>query len=123
MQNDDAAERCGPSLAKAYFKYPNTYSNSVDINSYDLNGNIKQLTRRGKRADGSTGLIGNLKYRYDGTYFDRMVGVTESADRASGYLSVDGTEQSFSSDTMGRLVSQDNKRISSIQYDIHNLLR
>ena len=123
MQNDDAAERCGPSLAKAYFKYPNTYSNSVDINSYDLNGNIKQLTRRGKRADGSIGLIDKLTYRYDGTCFDRMVGVTESADRATGFLAVDGTEQSFSYDALGRLASQENKRISSIRYDIHSLLR
>ena len=115
--------RGGPSLAKAYFKYPNTYSNSVYIISYDLKGNIKQLTRRGKRADGSIGLIDNLTYRYDATYFDRMVGVTESADRATGFLAVDGTEQSFSYDALGRLVSQEKKRISSIQYDIHSFPR
>ena len=112
-----------PSHEKPYFKYQNTNNYSVSITSYDLNGNIKNLTRRGKRADGSIGFIDNLTYRYDGTYFDRMVGVTESADRATGFLAVDGTEQSFSYDALGRLASQENKRISSIQYDIHSLPR
>ena len=98
--------RGGPSLAKAYFKYPNTYSNSVDIISYDLKGNIKQLTRRGKPADGSIGLFDKLTYRYDGTRFDRMVGLTKSAVAATGFLAVDGTEQSFSYNALGRLASQ-----------------
>ena len=52
-----------------------------------------------------------------------MVGVTESADRATGFLAVDGTEQSFGYDALGRLASHENKRISSIQYDIHSLPR
>src|SRR5690606_2042145 len=90
--------------------------------SYDLNGNIRTLTRTTK--DGSE--MDVLDYRYgEGTdrHSNRLLSVTDAADDAEGF--VDGTngddDYDYDYDANGNMILDKNKGITSIEYNHLNL--
>jgi len=54
----------------------------LPVISYDPNGNIKTLKRKGM-IDGVPGLIDDLNYSYNG---NQLIGVTDAADRTKGFI-------------------------------------
>ncbi|WP_420461252.1 RHS repeat domain-containing protein [Neolewinella sp.] len=98
---------------------------TVDNLTYDLNGNIKTLRRRGKLANGTYGIIDQLTYAYDVTnsFSDRLLSVTEAGSGTAGYLGPQGTAATFTYDALGNTLSQPNKGITKIDYTIFNLPR
>lgn len=97
-------------------RYNTTYT-------YDKNGNILTLTRKGLQDGGTYGLIDNLTLTYSGNQ------VTMIEDAASdptyyGYFNFkDGASQSdeYTYDKNGNMTKDLNKNISSIQYNSLNL--
>ena len=90
--------------------------------SYDKMGNVLTLLRYGLRDNGQYGLIDNLSYGYNG---NQLLKVDDSANGpyyAGAFHFVDGTNESveYTYDANGNMVSDKNKGIGSISYDINN---
>lgn len=98
----------------SFTTYPNRYNES--IGSYDLNGNIKSLTRRG--IDGTTPLIlDSLTYIYSGNKLERII---DTASKSIGFTDV-STPLDYNYDLNGNLIQDLNKGISNIEYNFLNL--
>jgi RHS repeat-associated protein len=97
---------------------------SVNSLSYDLNGNIETLVRKGKKGDGSYGIIDNLTYDYSTSStisHDRLSRISDATDLAAGFTAPGTGWQDFTYDQRGNLTSQDNSAISSLTPNVFNL--
>lgn len=86
--------------------------------SYDNNGNITQLQRKGATANGSYGLIDNLNYNY-GSSGNRLVGVSDGVGGNTdvGDFRDNGSNVDYTYWADGSLKSDANKGINLIEYD------
>lgn len=82
--------------------------------TYDLNGNIGSLKRRG--ADEL--LIDHLSYSYTGNRLDY---VNDSEDPAKGFVNGNTGTDDYSYDANGNLIIDNNKGITAIEYNYLNL--
>lgn len=95
--------------------------------TYDLNGNIKSLLRRGKQFPGYTApeVMDDLEYHYEnGEASNRLSYLKEigTGNALSGYpLASGSTGLGMTYDLNGNMTSQPDKGISSIQYNYLNL--
>jgi len=90
--------------------------------SYDKMGNVLMLLRYGLQDGGQYGLIDNLSYGYNG---NQLLKVDDSASGpyyAGAFHFVDGANDTveYTYDANGNMVSDKNKGISSIAYDVNN---
>jgi len=91
------------------------------IGSYDLNGNIQSLARRG--AEGSTAYsdLDLLAYSYEG---NKLIGVEDAGQAAYGFVDgpdFDSTSYDYEYDDNGNMKKDLNKGITSIKYNYLNL--
>lgn len=88
--------------------------------SYDQNGNIMVLTRKGHVNNDATvfGLMDDLKYDYDG---NKLMKVMDDTNVDFGFKDNEGTEDDYAYDESGNIVSDLNKGITSISYNHLNL--
>ncbi len=99
------------------------------VSAYDANGNIKQMRHWGKKGTTENVLIDNLAYSYDTTAVtggNKLYKVTDAANDPAttlGDFSDQNTAASFdyAYDKNGNLTKDENKKISSIQYNLLNL--
>ncbi|SHH89484.1 RHS repeat-associated core domain-containing protein [Chryseobacterium oranimense] len=95
--------------------------------TYDLNGNIKTLLRRGRQLPGYTApeVMDNLEYHYEnGEQSNKLAYLKEigTGNALSGYpLSSGSTGSTIIYDLNGNMTVQQDKSISSIQYNYLNL--
>ena len=90
--------------------------------SYDKMGNVLTLMRYGLRDNGQYGLIDNLGYGYNGNQLLKVDDAVSGPYYAGAFHFVDGANESveYTYDANGNMVSDKNKGISSIAYDINN---
>jgi RHS repeat-associated protein len=87
--------------------------------TYDLNGNIKGLTRYDKR--GSATAMDILTYDY-GTSGNQLLKVTDGGDKFTGFLDGTNTGNDYTYDVNGNMLTDQNKGITSaITYNMMNL--
>jgi hypothetical protein len=86
--------------------------------SYDLNGNIKTLTRYDQR--GSVTPLDILNYNYGAVQSNRLMNVTDTGDKHKGFM--DGTNggDDYVYDNNGNMITDNNKLIN-ITYNHLNL--
>ena len=85
--------------------------------SYDLNGNIKALTRYDKRANG---IMDNLTYTYANS--NQLLRVTDAGDKFNGFIDGTNTVDDYTYDPNGNMITDQNKGITSaIVYNYLNL--
>ncbi|MGG7469256.1 DUF6443 domain-containing protein [Chryseobacterium arthrosphaerae] len=95
--------------------------------TYDLNGNIKTLLRRGKQLPGYTApeVMDDLEYHYEnGEQSNKLSYLKEvgTGNALSGYpLAAGNTGSAITYDINGNMTTQLDKGISSIQYNYLNL--
>ncbi|WP_126651437.1 DUF6443 domain-containing protein [Chryseobacterium aureum] len=95
--------------------------------TYDLNGNIKTLLRRGRQLPGYTApeVMDNLEYHYEnGEQSNKLSYLKEigTGNAISGYpLASGSTGGTITYDVNGNMTTQLDKGISSIQYNYLNL--
>lgn len=91
----------------------------VKIPSYDLNGNINQLKRQGKKDDGTFGLVDNLTLKYTGNQLKSVSDYAEdvchkgSTDFKDGY----NFDVEYVYDANGAMTNDKNKGIELFEYD------
>ncbi len=97
---------------------------SLQSVSYDKNGNIQNLVRKGNIVENPTqasdfGIMDNLLYDYDNG--NKLKKVTDTSGKIQGFN--DGTNQTieYTYDVNGNLTSDANKGITSILYNHLNL--
>jgi RHS repeat-associated protein len=100
---------------------------SVNNLSYDANGNILTMNQYGYLI-GSSGLIDQLNYTYQNNgSSNQLQQVTDAANNPSStlgdfhYNTATKTTTDYAYDANGNLISDQNKAISSIQYNYLNL--
>ena len=101
-----------------------TFATNAGVNNenvtYDLNGNIKTLTRYLK----GTGLIDNLTYTYkDGNVSNTLDRVDDAVTGSQGFSESVKQANEYGYDVNGNLTSDANKGYSSILYNYLNLPR
>ncbi|WP_461630249.1 DUF6443 domain-containing protein [Labilibaculum euxinus] len=94
--------------------WKNTAS-TYDVNgiTYDLNGNILSLNR-----DGAGTQIDQLAYGYNG---NQLTYVNDGKDDAKGFKEFSNTTSEYAYDANGNMISDDNKKISLVAYNLLNL--
>ena len=90
-----------------------------EIVSYDANGSITSLQRRGMKNDGTFGLIDDLSISYDG---NRLLKVTDDAEAlnyngALDFNDGDDSDCEYQYDSNGALTKDSNRGITGITYD------
>ncbi|WP_412560624.1 DUF6443 domain-containing protein [Winogradskyella sp. MIT101101] len=95
--------------------------------SYDKNGNILNLKRKGhivaqpdRNISTDFGTMDDLSYTYDSTS-NRLVKVGDSADASQGFKDGNNVGDDYTYDANGNMTSDANKDISSIDYNHLNL--
>lgn len=97
---------------------------SVDPVAYDANGNITNLTRRGKTGTSTYGVIDNLTYNYSASTAyggNRLDGITEASDITKGFKKVSAGAAGYSYDNNGNAYIDGYKGITGITYNYLNL--
>ena len=116
----DAADR----LTKAQYlesqKINNNYSTSY---TYDHNGNVTALTRRGKMGNGSYNLVDNLTLAYNGNQLTKVTDAVKNATAAGcmDFTDKANAENEYTYDANGNMTRDLNKGITSITYNVLNL--
>ena len=91
--------------------------------TYDYNGNLENLTRKGRLGSGTTyGFIDDLTYTYTGNQLLSVNDVNDIYYQLNGFsdnYSFSGDEYSY--DSNGNMVSDQNKSLDSIVYNVLNL--
>ena len=103
--------------------YMGVGSESYALNSvsYDLNGNIKTLSRNGLKSDNTFGLIDNLAYTYQSNS-NKIQKVDDNSNDTASFADATGeTDYTYSLD--GSLISDTNKGISVMEYNYLKLPR
>ncbi|GAP43970.1 protein containing RHS repeat-associated core domain [Lentimicrobium saccharophilum] len=94
------------------------------IKSYDLNGNIKGIERKGSLSNWNTDIIDNLTYYYNG---NQLIAVDDAVLTDNGYDFYDnanffnGTLPEYEYDANGNVIKDANKGIIGITYNHMNL--
>jgi RHS repeat-associated protein len=99
--------------------------------TYDANGNIKTMTRRGQRATGNYNIVDALTYSYANNatfgdiYANRLLGVAD-AQSSTAFTSKDfkpniGVTGNYGYDANGNLTVNKDKKISGTKYNHLNL--
>jgi RHS repeat-associated protein len=94
------------------------------IKSYDLNGNIKGIERKGSLSNWNTDIIDNLTYYYNG---NQLIAVDDAVLTNNGYDFYDnanffnGTIPEYEYDANGNVIKDANKGIIGITYNHMNL--
>ena len=91
--------------------------------NYDLNGNIKTLTRKGIIDDNkNSGTIDDLTYTYTGNQLLAVNDVNDPQHQNNGFSDNGSFEQQeYNFDANGNLTSDFNKHINEIVYNFQNL--
>ncbi|WP_175545858.1 DUF6443 domain-containing protein [Sinomicrobium oceani] len=94
---------------------------TVEGITYDKNGNIEHLTRRGHLNSGATsfGVMDNLAYTYDTG--NKLLKVTDSGNKTYGFKDGTNTNNDYTYDANGNLLTDANKGITGISYNHLNL--
>ncbi|SFW77797.1 RHS repeat-associated core domain-containing protein, partial [Sinomicrobium oceani] len=94
---------------------------TVEGITYDKNGNIEHLTRRGHVNSGATsfGVMDNLAYTYDTG--NKLLKVTDSGNKTYGFKDGTNTGNDYTYDANGNLLTDANKGITGISYNHLNL--
>lgn len=93
------------------------------ISGYSKNSAITNLQRYGKTNSGSYGLIDNLHYDYKGNQLKAVSDAVTDPTYAGAFNFVNGanTATEYAYDFNGNLTRDDNKKITSIIYNLLNL--
>ena len=110
-------------LRSSYFRLwrqNSRYSTSV---SYDKNGNIQALYRRGAIVENPSiasnfGIMDNLSYEYDG---NQLIKVTDYGNDTHGFKDGNTVGDDYEYDANGNMISDANKQITNIVYNHLNL--
>ncbi len=98
----------------------NNLDNNFDLKAitYDANGNIKTLQRRGKTGTSSFGLMDNLTYTYDNNNKgNRLMEVTDAGNDNYGFKDGNTSGDDYSYDANGNMIVDKNKGIANIVYN------
>lgn len=96
---------------------------SLYVDDYDLNGNIRAISRYGRKSDGTYGLTDDLSVVYAG---NRLIRVNDSAERvltsgSTDFKDIDnGNDVEYSYNGVGSLILDKNKGIDTIEYNNFN---
>lgn len=114
----DAASR----IIQGNYASTNTLENyTLNSVTYDLNGNIKTLSRNGYKSNNSLGLIDDLNYTYQ-INSNKIQKVDDISGETASFTDATGsTDYTYSSD--GSLISDANKGITLIEYNYLKLPR
>ena len=95
-------------------------SNKFDVTgfSYDANGNIKSLTRRGMDQDNINTVIDQLEYFYSG---NQLIKVEDVSENDFGFKDGEDLVNEYFYDENGNMTQDLNKGIDSITYNHLNL--
>ena len=101
-------------------KINNNYSTSY---TYDHNGNITSLTRRGKMSDGTYNHVDNLTLTYNGNQLTKVTDAVKvpTAGGSMDFVDKVNLTQEYTYDANGNMTSDLNKGITSITYNVLNL--
>lgn len=84
-------------------------------NTYDANGNIKEMWQKGFMAPGSSDWVDRLKYNYGNGSSNRLLSVTDEANNAAStlgdYHTPAGVTPGYVYDDNGNMVTDNNKQI------------
>ncbi len=119
-------------LTSAVFQVRGTSSWNKEVNAhdelvtYDLNGNIKTLQRKQRKHQLSSSLVAsytnelmdNLTYTYSSTDANSLLKVVDSSGPTGFDNGGSGSSDDFEYDATGRLLSDLNKDISAISYNL-----
>ena len=89
-----------------------------ESNTYDLNGNILTLVRKGYLSAGNYPTVDNLTYTYDGTNIHRVNSIADASGSTLGYPAASG---SYTYDSNGNQISDGAKGFTAITYNHLNL--
>lgn len=90
---------------------------ALDQVSYDANGNISHLSRKGPDpATGAPALIDDLTYTYDGNQLTRV----DDAGTGSGFKEQGSSTLEYTYDNNGNMTADANKGVTAVQYNIFN---
>uniref|UniRef100_UPI001F377734 DUF6443 domain-containing protein n=1 Tax=Flavobacterium ustbae TaxID=2488790 RepID=UPI001F377734 len=109
-------------LKNAVYEKNGLTTSAYDENlTYDKNGNIKTLSRKGD-YDPQVGNIDidNLTYTYANNS-NLLTKVADNANNSSGFNDVNKTDDDYSYDSNGNMISDKNKNITEITYNHLNL--
>jgi RHS repeat-associated protein len=104
----------------------NRYNESIGttgVSGYDLNGNIKKLTRNGKQ-DGTMrnfGLMDDLTYTYLGNRLTKVEDNVITNTQEEGFKEIENASDDYYYDENGSMSKDVNKAINSITYNHLNL--
>ena len=110
-----------------------TYGEGTAINSnadrfsesatYDKNGNILSLQRRGQTGSSTYGLLDNLSYTYNGNQITKIEDAVSMAAYSGNTAFTNGssTSNEYTYDANGNITKDLNKGISNIRYNLLNL--
>jgi RHS repeat-associated protein len=100
--------------------WANTDNYSENNISYDLNGNIKTLNRRGATTNTSTfGQIDLLSYTYDAANSDKLLQIADGSGQTKGFKKTNASAN-YGYDANGNM-TQDNNKVLGITYNHLNL--
>ncbi|MGS2764552.1 DUF6443 domain-containing protein [Sinomicrobium sp. M5D2P9] len=94
---------------------------TVEGITYDKNGNIETLTRRGHLNSGATsfGIMDNLSYDYNTG--NKLLKVTDTGNKTYGFKDGSNTNNDYTYDANGNLKTDAKKGITGITYNHLNL--
>jgi YD repeat-containing protein len=98
----------------------NTGNYNLNFVSYDKNGNIELLKRKGHTNSGATsfGMMDDLDYDYNG---NKLTKVTDSGNSTYGFKDGANTSTEYTYDNNGNMLTDANKGITSITYNHLNM--
>ncbi|HWT40171.1 MAG TPA: DUF6443 domain-containing protein, partial [Dongiaceae bacterium] len=102
-----------------------TVNYNVNNLSYDANGNIKTMDQYGLKSGGSSAVIDQLTYTYQ-TNSNKLAKVadaaaTDSTEHLGDFQDGTNSGDDYAYDGNGNMISDQNKKISSITYNYLNL--
>ncbi|MFC4478388.1 DUF6443 domain-containing protein [Flavobacterium chungangensis] len=109
-------------LTNAVYEKNGLTTSAYDENlSYDKNGNIKTLSRKGDYDPQLGNLdIDDLVYTYPANS-NQLSKVADNSNNSSGFNDVNKTDDDYSYDDNGNMIADKNKNITSITYNHLNL--
>jgi RHS repeat-associated protein len=110
----------GSRITGGKFAGNGTENYSLDSVNYDLNGNVKMLTRHGYKSNNTFGLVDSLKYTYN-TNSNKILKVDDLSNETASFRDIAGNDYGYSLD--GSLTSDANKGITLLEYNYLKLPR